>query len=87
MVFAVAENYVVASRHSRNNPEIALKASAEGHGVLFAEKVGQLFFQREVNVHRAVEKTAAAASRAIIVQRVFSCLDDFAVGGKPQIIV
>ena len=87
MVFAVAENYVVASRYAGNNAEIALKARAESDGILLAQKVGKLAFERNMNIHGAVEKTAAAASRAVFVKRSFPRLRHLGVGGQPEIVV
>ena len=87
MVFPVADDVVVAAHQGGDDAQIGQKARRKGHHTVLAQEFGELLFQLQMKLQRAVHEAGAAAAGAILLQRLDAGLDDLGIHGETQIVV
>ncbi len=70
MQVVIAEHHIALFRQGGKRGVIRLKSGAENDGGFFVYECGQLGFQLDMHIERAVQQARSAAAAAILLQRV-----------------
>ena len=87
MVLLVADDKVAFADDGADDAEIALESGGEGDDGLLVQETSELLLQLQMHAQRPVEKARAGAAGAVLLHGVKTCLHDFRMRGKSQIVV
>ncbi len=87
VVFFVADDVVAPADERADYAQIRLEARGKRHNRLFAQKLGELGFEIQMQLQRSVEEAGAGTARAVFLERFDAGFDDLGVHGEPEVVV